>query len=79
VQFQVGTITQCEGGNHRHIPVTVNSVTRTLIVDRGDANVDPSQLEEAITQRIRSALKEAGAGLGLAAWNNALSGNTYHV
>ena len=79
MQFTVGTITQCAGGNHRHIPITVGQVTRTLTVNRGDASVEPDQTEEAIIGRIRSALKEAGAGLGLTAWNNALSGNTYHV
>jgi hypothetical protein len=79
MHFTVGTITQCAGGNHRHIPVTVGGVTRTLTVDRGDAAVEPAQVEEAIMTRLRSALKEAGAGTGLAAWNTALSGKGFDI
>lgn len=79
MQFTVGTITQCAGGNHRHIPITVGQVTRTIRVDRDDASVEPNQLEEAVIGRIRSALKEAGAGNGLAAWNAVLDGQGFHI
>lgn len=79
MRFTVGTITQCAGGNHRHIPITVGGVTRTITVDRGDGSAEPDRVEEALIGRIRSALKEGGAGIGLASWNTILSGQEYQI
>lgn len=76
--FTVGTITQCAGGNHRHIPITVGQVTRTITITREDMATD-TEAEEAILNRIRSALKEGSAGPGLASWNNILSGQEFQV
>lgn len=79
MRFTVGTVTQCSSGNHRSIPITVGQTTRVLTIERSDATVEPSQTEEAVIGRIRSALKEAGAGLGLASWNTALSGKEFEI
>ena len=78
MRFSIGTITQCDGGNHRHIPITVGGVTRSITVSREDMALD-TEAEVAILNRIRSALKEGGATLGLASWNNILSGKEYQV
>lgn len=79
MRFTVGAITQCAGGNHRHIPVTVGQVTRTLTVTREDMAIEREDAEELIVNRIRSALKEGGATLGLGSWNNILSGQEFQV
>ena len=79
MRFQIGTITQCAGGNHRHIPITVGGVTRTLSVTRSDLQVEPNESEEAIIARIRSALKEGDATLGLPSWNAILAGKEFQV
>lgn len=79
MRFTVGTVTQCAGGNHRYIPITVGAQTRTIMIERGDAALEPSELEERVKSRIVSALKEGGAGLGLASWNTALSGKEFQI
>lgn len=79
MRFTIGTITQCDGGNHRHIPITIGQITRTLTVTRGDVDVEPSETEERIKSRIISALKEEGATLTLASWNTALSGKEFQI
>ncbi len=80
MRFTIGTITQCTGANpHRYIPITVGQVTRTIVVMRSDAEIEPNETEERIKARIFSALKEAGTGLGLAAWNAALSGQEFQI
>lgn len=79
MRFTIGTVTQCAGGNHRYIPITVGAQTRTIMVERGDAAIEPGEAESRIRERIFSALKEGGAGMGLASWNTALSGKEFQI
>jgi hypothetical protein len=79
MRFTVGTIRQCDGGSHRHIPITVGGVTREIIVDRGDLAADKENIEELVLGRLRSAIKEGEAGLSLASWNSTLSGKEFQI
>jgi hypothetical protein len=65
MQFTIGTITRCAGGNHWHVPVTVNGVShvlRTTTAELKDAGPDSlGEARSSVISRLRSALLEAGA------------------
>lgn len=81
MQFNTGTATRCSGGSHYQLPVTVNGVERTLHFTADDMGRDFSDLEgarEAVLDRLRSAIKEAGATT-LIQIRNAISSKTFHA
>ena len=83
MQFTIGTITRCAGGNHYHIPLTFGGgQTVTFEVQRSELDFEPpankDEAREKILDRIVSAVKESGATT-LAQVKNALEGNTYKV
>lgn len=82
MNIHVTTVSQCSGGNHRIFAVTINGAAATITVDRSDMvldKVDRGAVEDAVVERIRSALKEASAGAGLAAWKTVLEGKDFQV
>lgn len=81
MQLTTGTATRCSGGGHYQLPVTIGGVERTLHFTREDLERNFSDMEgarEAILDRLRSAIKEAGATT-LVQIRNAISSKTFHV
>jgi hypothetical protein len=80
--FSIGTITRCAGQAHWRIPITINSVTRTLETSVSELqDAAPEGHEEAraaIVSRIRSALLEANAA-NFAQSRTALEGKSFEV
>jgi hypothetical protein len=72
-------VTQCAGQNHRFITGTVGGISRVLTVVRADMQLDPADRELYLIARVRSALKEGGATLTLASWNNILGNRSLHI
>lgn len=83
MEIQTGVATQCSGGGHYHLPVTIGGETFTLVFDRADLQNDPDeprgeQARERLLHRVRSAIKEAGATTPAQA-RTAISNKTFHV
>lgn len=84
MEIQTGQATQCGGGNHRSIPVTINGVTKDVSLSSEDMAdlLDRPDTEEEIKQRIRyrliSAVRESGATTG-AQIRNAMSNKTFEI
>lgn len=80
--FTIDALSQCDGGNHVTVTLTIDGkqITRTLmredlIVDRDDVS-----LEERIKLRMASAVKEATTGNPTALQiRNALLSKTFEV
>lgn len=82
MNIHVNTISQCTGQHHRFINVTVAGVTTDIVVDREDFSndfTDRTDIENAVKDRLRSALKEGGATLTLATWKTVLEGKDFKI
>lgn len=82
MQFTTGTLTACGGGNHLELPVTINGQQHTLTTTveevRGARPEGFGDVRDAVMQRLRSAVFEAGATTPLQV-RNAVSGKTFEV
>lgn len=54
-------VTRCSGLNHYHFTVDIAGQTHELVFNRSDFDLEPKELEQAFLNRVRSAVKEAGA------------------
>lgn len=72
-------VSSYNGSAHRIVSVTVDGRAFTVLICKDDAKREPRDKEDAVRRRILSALKEAGTGSSLAAWNALLSGKEYKV
>lgn len=80
MNVHVNTVSQCAGGEHRYLDLTLNGgPERRLMVNRDDVTLEKGDVEDAVWNRLRSALKEAGANMTLAQWKTVLEGKDYKV
>jgi hypothetical protein len=61
--FTITALSRCSGGNHFHFTVLVGGTTqREITLTKADLDLEGQEdLETAFLNRVRSALKEAGA------------------
>lgn len=80
MDLHITTVSQCASGGHRHFDLTLNGgALRRITLNRDDVALDKADIEDAVIDRIRSALKEAGVNMSLAQWKTALEGKDYKV
>lgn len=79
MNIHINTVTQCSGGSHRIFDMTVGGQTFVLTISKDDVTSEPDNIKDAVFDRLRSALKEAGATMALATWKTALEGKDFKI